>query len=182
MHKKIRTSGITNRICCSRCWRRMFSCETVSGPSELKHTASNLAEHLRMLKTTGQVPRPCLSESWMSEVIGWPTHLLVWLSHIQTQIWEDDVFRGSSSLLRCCFLYTSSLHHRRASSLSFFMIPLTAFWQLQSNGHEFIGLCNNVCCETICLHVFNTMNSAFNTVCLLIMIMIGSSQALDLGP
>lgn len=40
----------------------MVSFETASG--WLKHPASILAEHLGMLKTAGQSPRPCSSEGW----------------------------------------------------------------------------------------------------------------------
>ena len=64
----------------------MVSFETASGPSWLKHPASILAEHLRMMKTTGLNPWPCLSEGLMSEVAGWPTHLPVWHCHIQCRL------------------------------------------------------------------------------------------------
>lgn len=59
-----------------------FSSETSSGLSWLKHPAPVLAEHVRMMKTTGQNPQPCFSEGWMSEVSEWPTHLPVWQRHI----------------------------------------------------------------------------------------------------
>lgn len=67
-------------------WIHTVSFETASGPSWLEHHTSILAEHLRMMTTAGQNPRPRFSEGSMSEVSGWPTHLPVWHYHMKYRL------------------------------------------------------------------------------------------------
>lgn len=78
------------------------SLETTSGQSWLQRPASTLAEHLRMMETTGWNPRPQLPEGCMSEVVGWPGHLPAWLGHntdwLQVIEWHELCFLSMESI------------------------------------------------------------------------------------
>lgn len=100
----------------------------------------HLAEHLKMMKTTGQNPRPCFSEGWMSEVVGSPTHLLVWHRRVQYRLHVSNwmhvpwVSKQTQAVFRAC----SDIHS---------YIDNTSFHSLLADYVIVTDLINNVWTE-----------------------------------